>query len=185
MGGKFMKKTTKSFLVLSLSITMVSQNVIFIANAEEITKTNIGKENSLLSINLNNEAFLVEPDPKENPTYNMGLPNSTYSKSSRSMKNLPVTPITKPNVIGLGKTTAETLNVRSGPSTSYDKIGTLVKDSSIEVLEKNRTWYKISFEDNVGYISSSYVKLNPIEKGINGMVLSIGTKLKPVVLIML
>ncbi|MBC6696205.1 SH3 domain-containing protein [Terrisporobacter mayombei] len=162
-----MKKTTKSFLVLSLSITMVSQNVIFIANAEEITKTNIGKENSLLSINLNNEAFLVEPDPKENPTYNMGLPNSTYSKSSRSMKNLPVTPITKPNVIGLGKTTAETLNVRSGPSTSYDKIGTLVKDSSIEVLEKNRTWYKISFEDNVGYISSSYVKLNPIEKGID------------------
>ena len=162
-----MKKTTKSFLALSLSITMVSQNVIFIANAEEISKTNISKENSLLSINLNNETSLVEPDPIENSTYNMGLPNSTYSKSNRGIPNIPITPITKPNVIGLGKTTAATLNVRSGPSTSYDKIGTLVKDSPIEVLEKNRNWYKISFEDSVGYISSSYVSLNPFEKGID------------------
>lgn len=64
------------------------------------------------------------------------------------------------------------LNVRSGPSTSASKIGSIKNKSSINILDsvakitkvdnKNvvtNTWYKIAYSNSYGYVSSDYVKL--------------------------
>lgn len=59
---------------------------------------------------------------------------------------------------GVAVVKAESLNVRSGPSKDYDKLGVLVKDTVVEVrgiVEPD--WYVIIFEEKEGYISSQYV----------------------------
>ena len=50
-----------------------------------------------------------------------------------------------------------TLNVRSGPSTSYSRIGTLSRGTVVDVLETLEGWYKIAFGDGEGYVSALYL----------------------------
>ena len=50
-----------------------------------------------------------------------------------------------------------TLNVRSGPSTSYSRIGTLSRGTFVDVLEMLEGWYKIAFGDGEGYVSALYL----------------------------
>ena len=62
------------------------------------------------------------------------------------------------------KITTGTLNVRSGPSTEYDKVGTLHSGRVVQVLETLEGWYRIE----EGYISSEYaVQADPsqVSKG--------------------
>jgi beta-N-acetylglucosaminidase/uncharacterized protein YraI len=64
--------------------------------------------------------------------------------------------------------TATTLNVRSGPGTTYSKVAGLIKGNTVTVIaETNKDgtkWYGISFKyegkTTTGYVSSDYVKLN-------------------------
>ena len=51
--------------------------------------------------------------------------------------------------------TANELNVRSGPSLSAQKIGSLVKNQKVEVLETSGDWYRT----NYGWVHKSYVQL--------------------------
>jgi beta-N-acetylglucosaminidase len=63
---------------------------------------------------------------------------------------------------------ATTLNVRSGPGTTYSKVAGLIKGDSVTVINeklgKDTMWYGISFKQNgktlKGYASSAYVKLS-------------------------
>ena len=68
----------------------------------------------------------------------------------------PPTPITKTGV------TTGTLNVRSGPATSYTKLGTLSKGTTVQIVGQDSStgWYKIKYKSGYGYISNKYVKLN-------------------------
>ena len=50
-----------------------------------------------------------------------------------------------------------TLNVRSGPGTSYSRIGTLSRGTVVDVLETLEGWYKIAFGDGEGYVSALYL----------------------------
>ena len=50
--------------------------------------------------------------------------------------------------------TASTLNVRTGPSTSYSKVGTLSRGTSVEVVGTYGNWAKLS---NGYYVSLSYL----------------------------
>jgi uncharacterized protein YgiM (DUF1202 family) len=58
------------------------------------------------------------------------------------------------------------LNVRSGPGTEYDKMGTVPKGKKIKVISKQtnakgEVWYKFHYNSkNKGYIISTYVNLN-------------------------
>ncbi len=53
----------------------------------------------------------------------------------------------------LGAVTALTLNIRSGPDTSHQKVGTLTLGTQVTVLGEENGWYKIE----KGYISSEYI----------------------------
>ncbi len=51
---------------------------------------------------------------------------------------------------------ATTLNIRSGPSTDYGKLGTLSAGAKVTVLEEKNGWYKIDYNGQEGWISASY-----------------------------
>lgn len=56
--------------------------------------------------------------------------------------------------------TTENLNVRTGPGTSYNKIGTLNAGTKVTIVGKftNSVWYKIQYAGGYGYISGDYLK---------------------------
>jgi uncharacterized protein (TIGR02594 family) len=65
------------------------------------------------------------------------------------------------------RVTAELLNVRSGPSASEVKIGTLHKGVVIEKIEENETsdWIKIIIDGAEGWISKKFLKKVPYIPG--------------------
>ena len=51
----------------------------------------------------------------------------------------------------------DSLNVRSGPSTSYSKIGTLAKGTKVGVISESNGWSKILYNNKEAYVSSQYL----------------------------
>ena len=63
-----------------------------------------------------------------------------------------------PNV---GVVTASTLNVRSGPSTSYNVLFKLKKNDEVNILGNSNGWYKISSKSGKeGWVSGQYISLS-------------------------
>nr|WP_175476067.1 SH3 domain-containing protein [Evansella caseinilytica] len=58
-----------------------------------------------------------------------------------------------------GIVTASSLNVREQPSTSAAIIGSLSKNTEVELYEKTGSWYKIRINNRWGYIHGDYVKV--------------------------
>ncbi|MEI2356696.1 SH3 domain-containing protein, partial [Mesobacillus zeae] len=63
-----------------------------------------------------------------------------------------------PKVLFKGKVTASTLNVRSSNSPKAKKIGSLKRNSIVEVVQSSNGWYKIKRGSGYGWVSASYVK---------------------------
>ncbi len=61
--------------------------------------------------------------------------------------------------IGYGQVDAggSTLNLRSGPSTSSAKVGSLPSGAVFQITGVDGSWYKISYNGVTGYVSSEYV----------------------------
>ena len=51
----------------------------------------------------------------------------------------------------------DSLNVRSGPSTSYSKLGTLAKGTKVGVISESNGWSKILYNNKEAYVSSQYL----------------------------
>ena len=63
------------------------------------------------------------------------------------------------------------LNVRSGPSTSYSKLGVLSKGTKVSVISESNGWTKILYKEKEAYVSSMYLdeeKLDSEESDSNG-----------------
>ena len=58
---------------------------------------------------------------------------------------------------------ATTLNVRSGPSTTYSIIDTLKQDAKVEVISIENNWAKIKHNDEIGYVSAEYLSDKKVE----------------------
>ena len=160
-----MKKITRSFLAVSLSTAMIFQNMVLVSNCEEINTT-ISEDTYISSKSIDNQDSTIQPDLEVNPHRSMGDVLSTYSLQSE-LPDLETKTLTKASSIGFGKVTANKLNVRSGPSTSYSIVGTLNNGENVEILGRDNNWYKISYDNLTGYVSASYITLSPIEKGID------------------
>ena len=56
--------------------------------------------------------------------------------------------------------TGEEVNVRSGPGLAYSNFTSLTKGMTVEILNRsNADWYQVSWDSNVGYVSSAYLQL--------------------------
>lgn len=96
-----------------------------------------------------------EPDPTENPE-----PSGTPGEGGEG----PVLP-GESSHMGTVFDADKGLNVRSGPSTGYPKVGGLHNGDRVEVLEVLESWYKIRFTEDPdraaeGYVSKDYVRLD-------------------------
>ena len=52
------------------------------------------------------------------------------------------------------------LNLRESPSTSANIVTVLPQNASFEILEEQGDWYKIKYQDYLGYVSKQYVKVD-------------------------
>lgn len=71
----------------------------------------------------------------------------------------------RPNVSGSDATpstryTTENVNVRSGPGTDYDRIGSLPAGSRITVVGEQNGWYEFNFTFGTGWVVGQYTSLN-------------------------
>ena len=64
----------------------------------------------------------------------------------------------------IGYTTSN-VNFRIGPGTNFDKILTIDKGTKVDILAiMENNWYLVKFNDNLGFISSDYIKVIDIDK---------------------
>lgn len=56
------------------------------------------------------------------------------------------------------KTTA-TLRLREEPNTSCETLEHIPEGTTLEVIEKTGIWYKVSYNEKTGYVSSTYVEV--------------------------
>lgn len=78
------------------------------------------------------------------------------------LTSLPVYAANVERLRGVAVIDVDNLNVRSGPSKEYEKLGSLSRDMSVEVTGiVEPDWYVIDFEGEEGYISSDYVIFTP------------------------
>lgn len=72
--------------------------------------------------------------------------------------------VTKENPISVTKyVTADVLNVRSGPGTSYRVIEQLKHGSAVKVVGQTGNWYLITIDGKTGYVSASYISDEPVQ----------------------
>lgn len=77
---------------------------------------------------------------------------TTNNQVPEPKKEIVVTPISKTLYVNI-----ETLNVRSGPDTSYDKIGVLKKCAELKITGKSGGWYRIKYNNKIGFVKGSYL----------------------------
>ena len=64
--------------------------------------------------------------------------------------------------LGYGKVNGSGVNIRSGAGTSYRSVAVASKDSKCYILGLNDGWYKVIYNNTIGYIRSDYVDLTEI-----------------------
>ena len=70
---------------------------------------------------------------------------------------------TRRNVeLGYGRVNANKVNVRSGPGTSHSRIAQANSGQKAYIIGFNNQWYKVIFNEDIGYIRSDYLDLTEI-----------------------
>lgn len=55
--------------------------------------------------------------------------------------------------------TSTSVNLRSGPGTEYEKLGTLTRGAAAKLLETGDGWYKIEYNSQQAWVSADYVSI--------------------------
>ena len=89
------------------------------------------------------------------------------------------------NATGKVNTKTDPLIVRSGPGTSYSKIGSLAKGKTFAITGKakdssGKTWYKLTYNGRIGYVSGSYVTVTENDGSSSGSTEAPETSNEPV-----
>ncbi len=93
-------------------------------------------------------------------------PHTDITQQTYTRPVLPAVTIVDHTNASVYLTTSTPLNVRTGPGTSYSKVGTLPNGARIEVVQANAatgngyTWDKIYFAGQYAYVAINYVTLD-------------------------
>ncbi len=104
------------------------------------------------------------PEPTWTPTQSGGGDQPAPTATAPAAGETPVSPPPADGSI-TGVVIADALNVRAGPGTNFDKLGTVVRDQTVAVLARNETgdWWLICCVTNTeiqGWVSASYLQPN-------------------------
>lgn len=64
--------------------------------------------------------------------------------------------------LGYGKITGSSVNLRSGPSTSHKVVAVAQKADKCYIIGLNNGWYKVIYNNTVGYVRSDYLELTEL-----------------------
>lgn len=64
--------------------------------------------------------------------------------------------------LGYGRVTGTSVNVRSGPGTSYSALTRASQGEKLYIIGFNNQWYKVIYNEGIGYIRSDYLALTEI-----------------------
>ena len=64
--------------------------------------------------------------------------------------------------LGYGNVNGSDVRLRSGPSTGSSTLTKLAKNSKVYIIGINNQWFKVIYDDYIGYIRSDYVDLTEI-----------------------
>lgn len=79
-------------------------------------------------------------------------------------------PTPSPNVQQIARVTANTLNVRTGPSASNDQIDVLTQGQTVEILAEQNAWYQIKLPDSqIGWVSGQHTTVITPEAGSSSL----------------
>ncbi len=84
---------------------------------------------------------------------------ATETASATATATATATAASEDTVVAYGLITGSSVNVRSGPSTSASKVGSLLKGSAVAIISQNNGFYKIKYNNGTAYVSSSYVNV--------------------------
>lgn len=95
--------------------------------------------------------------------YKLNYNSKTGYVSSKYVNIKKPTVTSVSNLNGTVNVTSGVLNVRSGPGSSYSKIGSLAKGKKFSITGKIQDssgtwWYRLSLSGKTGYVSSKYIK---------------------------
>lgn len=136
--------TTAGFLLAAISVpTIASASSITVKSGD--TLFSIANKYNLSVNDLKTMNKLSDNTIKVGQT--LVVSNTTVSTSPTVQKEYR-------NVVG-----AELLNVRKGPSTSYGIVGTLKKNTEVEVLSSSAGWYYVSTSNIKGYVYGTYLSI--------------------------
>ena len=99
------------------------------------------------------------------PTKYIKSTTSSSTNSSTNTNNNSSSSSTVESMNATGKVvnlkSGDTLNVRSTASSSSSILGTLSNGTTVTITGKDKTtgWYRINYNNKVGYVSNSYIKL--------------------------
>ena len=97
------------------------------------------------------------------PPTDIGTPSVDANGTPLPTPADPGTPSVTPMQSTVYAASPKGLNVRSGPSTAHDKLGTLQYGQEITVTGKTAdNWYQIQFSGGVGYVLADYVSATPV-----------------------
>lgn len=132
-----MKKKTISAIVLAFDICMVLAIVVLLVK--------IGGRGP------KPEAAPIEPAVSEEEIMTTDI-SAQIEKEGEESKSGEKNLVARPSA-------DSSVNVRSGPGTEYQRIGSAYSDCEYVVLEIGDEWVKIQYdENNIGYINTEYVE---------------------------
>lgn len=128
---------------------------------------NIGSDSNLPSDTTPPPTESAEPQTTPEPSTDATTPTFTVPSSDTSAKTDPPatdktdkTDKDKFSVEDMSATmyATDSVNVRSGPGTDYDKIGGLKKNEAVTVTGRASTgWYRVIIDGKTGYVSNVYL----------------------------
>ena len=89
-------------------------------------------------------------------------PTPTVRPSATPVPEVTDTP--EPTYKGYIDGVDSTVNVRSGPGTNYDILGTLKKKDVVSIYSLEENWYCIDFNGTKGYVHKQYVAFDNNEE---------------------
>lgn len=156
-----LKPDSKSY-VLNKSVDIYYTDAILAGYTKEnISVNTITSNEEWTYVAFAKNSWLVKTDELKEAT-------TEVEKTTENSKSENIVPTEKSSytVTDMNKTmyAKQSVNLRSGPDTSYDKVGNLSTNQKVIITGQADTgWYRISFDGGIAFVSNKYLSENKIE----------------------
>ena len=164
-------------IILSIVPVIVICGFIVYGKVKNTTDQNEGKfdtSHSSESSPDDENSLVTNATPLNTTTINRGIVNEV-TNSSTTLTTVVDEAENADCKYGTVNTVKDPLNVRKQPSVDSEKIGSVLKGTTITIIGETDEWYEIIYGDQVGYVSKLYIVLENetrLEVAVTGVVIT-------------